>query len=271
MKFKTIQPANNIPVPDRYNTVVKSNDLIQRSRFSLSVQQQKIILFVISQIEPYDEDFKLYEFEITEFCKVCGIEPHGDMYTLLKKQIKEISDKSLWIELADGTETVVRWIEKPYMSKKDGTIKIKLDEDMKPYPLQLKERFTEYDLIYTLNFKSKYSIRLYEYLKSIHFTKTQEYRQTIAIDKFQKLLNSDYEDFKDFHTRVLKPAHKEINTYSDIHFEYSLIKEGRKIVAIVIMIETKEIADRLRITCENERLLDEKNNFNQKEKGLSYE
>ena len=258
MKFKQEPNNNNYPVPNRYNTVIKANTLIQRSRFSLSAQQQKIVLFIISQIEPYDEEFKLYEFKITEFCKVCGIEPKGDIYSLLKNQIKAISDKSLWIELENGEETLVRWIEKPYIDKKSGTIKIKIDEDMKPYLLQLKERFTEYDLIYTLNFKSKYSIRLYEYLKSIHYKKLQSYTQTISIDKFQKMLDSTYEDFKDFHTRVLKPAQKEINTYSDILFNYELIKEGRKVVAIVIDIETKETVERMRITGENERLLEER-------------
>ena len=258
MKFSPELSKNNHPAPNRYNTVVKANTLIQRSRFSLTAQQQKIVLFIISQIEPYDEDFKLYEFKITEFCRVCGIEPKGDIYSLLKKQIKSISDKSLWIELDDGEETLVRWIEKPYIDKKSGIVKIKLDEEMKPYLLQLKERFTEYDLIYTLNFKSKYSIRLYEYLKSIHYKKLKPYTQTMAIDKFQKMLDSSYEDFKDFHTRVLKTAQKEINTYSDIHFEYELIKEGRKVVAIILNIETKEVVERMRITVENERLLDER-------------
>ena len=53
--------------------VVKSNDLIQKSRFDLSLQEQKIILYLISQITPYDEEFKLYEFSITDFCKILAI------------------------------------------------------------------------------------------------------------------------------------------------------------------------------------------------------
>ena len=37
---------------EKYNVVVKSNDLITKSRFSLSLQQQRIILFMISKINP---------------------------------------------------------------------------------------------------------------------------------------------------------------------------------------------------------------------------
>lgn len=242
----------------RYNTVIKANSLIQRSRFSLSTQQQKIVLYIISMIEPEDEDFKLYEFKITEFCKVCGIDSQSDIYNILRTQIKTISDKSLWIELEDGTETIVRWIEKPYIDKHSGTIKIKLDNDMKPYLLQLKEKFTKYELIYTLNFKSKYSIRLYEYLKSIHYHKLKPYTKTIPIDKFKLLLDNPYDDFKNFHTRVLQPAQKEINAYSDIIFNYELLRQGRKVVSITITIESKDIVERMRLCSENNRMLDDK-------------
>lgn len=245
------------PASARYKTVVKANTLIQQSRFSLSTQQQKILLYIISQIEPWHEEFTLYSFEIKEFCKVCGIEPKGDMYNLIKAQIKDIADKSLWIETENG-ETLVRWIEKPYIDKKRGRIQIKLDEDMKPYLLQLKEKFTEYELIYTLNFKSKYSIRLYEYLKSLHFDKFKEYTKTIPIATFQRLLDSTYKEFKDFHTRVLKPAQKEINLYSDIIFDYELIKQGRKATEIKISVKLKEASDRIHTVAEDEKLLDNK-------------
>ena len=124
--------------------------------------------------------------------------------------------------------------------------------------LQLKEKFTEYELIYTLMFKSRYSIRLYEYLKSIHYDKLKPYETKIDIDKFQKLLDSPYNNFKDFHTRVLKPAFKEINEYSDIIFNYELIKQSKKTTHIIIRIETKEIMSRIRTSLHNELLLDKR-------------
>ena len=260
MRLPGFYPEQYTPEDNRRNIVVKSNRLIQQARFSLSTQQQKIVLYIISQIQPYDEEFKLYEFKITDFCCVCGIIPKGDIYATLKKQIKEISDKSIWIETENGTNTLVRWIEKPYIDTRSGTIKIKLDEDMKPYLLQLKEKFTEYELIYTLNFKSKYSIRLYEYLKSIHYNTLKQYSTVIDIDKFQLLLDSNYTNFKDFHTRVLKPAQKEINLYSDIKFNYELIIEGRRTTKIKITIESKESLERLEAGAENERLLNRHKN-----------
>lgn len=256
MKYKQSKKTAYYKEPQRFNTIIKANTLIQKSRFSLSTQQQKILLYIISQIEPSDKELKRYTFTITEFCRVCGIEPQGDMYSLLKKQIQEISNKSIWIEIENQKETLLRWIEKPYIDKNSGIIEIKLDEDMKPYLIQLKEKFTEYQLIYTLNFKSKYSIRLYEYLKSIQYDKTKQYTQIIEIDKFQRLLDSNYQNFKDFHTRVLKPACKEINEYSDIIFEYELITKGRKTTEIKLIVKTKPTTIQ---SFENDIILNERN------------
>ena len=46
----------------RNKTVVKANDLIQKSRFNMTLQQQKMLLFLISQVTPYDEEFSVCEF-----------------------------------------------------------------------------------------------------------------------------------------------------------------------------------------------------------------
>ena len=134
---------------------------------------------------------------------------------------------------------------------------------MKPFILHLQEKYTQYDLIYTLNFKSKYSIRLYEYLKSIHFNKFKQHQLTVEIDKFQNMLDSPYKTFRDFNVNVLKPAHKEINTLSDIIFNYELERQGRRVTEIKITVTVKDTKDRLLIAKENERLLDEK-------KGIDY-
>lgn len=272
MEFKPTDNAKHLyPIPQRYNTIVKANELIQKSRFSLSAQQQKIVLYIISQINPFDDDFKEYEFRITDFCKVCGIETKGNIYEEIRQQIKDIADKSIWIELDNGAETLARWIETPTIEKNSGTIRININKNMKPFLLHLQEKYTQYDLIYTLNFKSKYSIRLYEYLKSIHFNKFKQYNITVEIDKFQKMLDSPYKTFRDFNVNVLKPAHKEINTLSDIIFDYELERQGRRVIGIKITVIIKDTMDRLRIAQENERLLDEKEGIDYAQQRIDFD
>ena len=102
----------------RDKMVIKANDLIQKSRFNLTLQQQKMLLFLISQVTPYDEEFSVYEFSIQEFCRVCGINmSSGKNYQDVKQCIKDIADKSVWVSLDGDEETLLRWIEKPYVKK----------------------------------------------------------------------------------------------------------------------------------------------------------
>lgn len=226
--------------------VFKANDLIQKSRFNLSLQQQKIVLYLISQITQYDEEFKLYEFSIQEFCKICGISETGN-YGDIKSAIKDIADKSVWIKI-ENEETLLRWIEKPYVNRKSGIIKIRLDNDMKPYLLQLKENFTSYELIWTLHFKSKYTIRLYELIKSIHFHELEEYTREYKLEDLRRLLGAEkYDRWIHFKQRVLEPTIDEINNFSDKNIEWTPIKKGKAVEKIRFTITTKDSLEALEL------------------------
>ena len=48
------------------NIVVKSNDLIE-ARYKLSLNEQRLVIFLISIIQPEDDDFRDYELRISEF------------------------------------------------------------------------------------------------------------------------------------------------------------------------------------------------------------
>ena len=115
---------------ERCEMVVKSNDLIQKSRFSLTTNQQKIILYLISKLKYNDTDFMECKVDIKDFCRVCGIDlSNGRRYNELKNSIKQIADKSIWIEKENGDETLLRWIEKPTIHKNDGNTGCEADTD----------------------------------------------------------------------------------------------------------------------------------------------
>lgn len=217
--------------------VIKANELIQKSRFNLSTQQQKIVLFLISKIKPTDEDFKTYEFSISDFCQVCGIESKGENYPAIRKAIKDIADKSMWLELPDNgnQEALVRWIEKPIFRRNNGTISLQLNEHLKPYLLQLKKNFTQYQLLWTLQFRSKYSIRLYELINS-YVNLIGE--KTFELEEIKKLLGAEnHKTYFNFYNRALAPALKEINDESNIWVEIETIKTGRAITHITFYFE----------------------------------
>ena len=217
--------------------VRKRNDLITKSRFSLSLQEQKIVLFLISKIKPTDTDFQEYTFSIKDFCEACMLESTGgEQYEQVKEAIKNIADQSLWVKMDDGRETLLRWIEKA--SIEAGMIQIRLDNDLKPYLLQLQRNYTTYELIFTLGFKSKYTIRLYELIQSLHFYEDESYSHTFKLTELIKLLGAEsYKTYSSFRERVLDPAIKEINAVSDKSVSYEVAeKDGKKITALKLTI-----------------------------------
>ena len=218
-----------------YN-IVKSNDLIQKSRFDLTLSEQKIVLRLIQMIQPQDEEFKYYSFDIQEFCDICGIDRlSGGNYAYIKNTIQKLRDKSFYIDI-DGKEVICSWINKARLEKSSGTIEIRLDDDLIPYLLHLNDKFTVYSFYNILAMKSKYSPRLYELLKSEQYKRCFNY----DLSDLKRLLNAErYELYGNFKQKVLDIALKEINETTDIYVEYEPIRTKKKYTAIRFTVRAK--------------------------------
>lgn len=221
--------TSNIDIYNQQNYyVVKSNEIIQKSRFSMALQQYKLLLYIISKIKPNDEPGKKYTFTIGDYCRVCNIDDDsGKNYADLKAALKDLADKSMWMESPDGNqEILLRWLNRIVINKYSGTVEVEFHPDMFPYLLDLQERYTQYKLECVLAMRSKYSVRLYELLKSY------EHMETIinfSIVDLKKRIDCDkYPRFPDFRRYALDKAIEDINRYSDIQVKYRLTKEGSR-------------------------------------------
>ena len=220
---------------DRNYYVVKSNALIQKSRFSLSLQAQRCLLFAISRIKFSDLPSTEYTFAIKDICDACGIDmkTHGDYYNLMKAELKALHDNSIWITNGEGKEETVSWFSKVKINKGTGTVSVKFDESIEEYLFLLQNRYTQYKLSTPLAFKSKYSIRLYElllsYIKKSELDNGKENEVSFTPDELKERLDAqNYVKFYDFRRFVLEKAVDEINTYSeDINVSYDYFYKGK--------------------------------------------
>lgn len=224
--------------------VVKHNDIIQKAKFDFNATEQKMIAYIVSKIKPTDTDFKEYDFSISDFCKVCGIQ--NTNYEYMKTQIKNMADKSTWLLLDDGKEILFRWFTKVTITPNDGTVKVIIDNDMQKYIIDLGETsgYTSYELVNVLCLSGKYSIRLYELFKSNEF----KHKIVIDIEKLKDMLyatNDCYKNYSNFKAKVLMAAKKEIDYYTDITVDFHEIRKGRKVVEIMFVIKKKDVGDRL--------------------------
>jgi len=235
-----VEEANITESRNQY--IAKSNTLIQRSRYSLTLQQQRILLFLISKIKPTDTADQEYTFRIGEFCKVCGITAStGDYYATVKDDLLYIRNNGFWLKLEDGRLTTVSWLNKAYIkSDEDGAeITVKFDKEMMPYLFQLQRYYTQYKLKNVLSYQGKYSIRLYEIIRSYYTQRDIERMNdkeiVFSAQEIRELLliKPIYPAWTDFEKRVIKPAVKEINLYCD---EFEVTYQTKKVAHRVSMI-----------------------------------
>ena len=125
---------------------------------------------------------------------------------------------------------------------KQGKIIIRFTEEIMPYLAQVTEKFTLYKLKEISEFKSIYSLRLYELLQDFKDTgyliiKLESLRTSFGVGiKFKK-----YNDFK---RKTFAHAVQEINKHYHIDLDFQEIKEGRKVVAIKFTFNKTKIAKR---------------------------
>ncbi len=227
---------------DKNYIVTKSNNLIN-CNYNLSLQEQKIILTLASMVQPQDDNFKPYVFKIKDFMKLLGIDNKAK-YTEIPKITKELMQKVFEIKKGNKV-TQLAWLSSAEYEKGTGMVELEFSPKLKPYMLGLKEFYTSYKLGNVLSLKSKYSIRLYEILKSNAYRKCIE----IEIEELKNMVGSKekaYNIYNNFKNRILTKAQNELAEKTDINFRYEEIKTGRKVTSIKFYITTNKT------TCKNE-------------------
>lgn len=193
----------------------------------MTVQQNRIMLYLISKIHPNDFGNEIYSISIREFCKVCNIDfDSGKNHADAKRALKAVADKSVWVTQENGDEILLRWLNRVKLNRETNCFEVSFHEDMLPYLYDLQTRYTRYCLDNVLTMKSKYGIRLYELLKSYQFMKEQI---TFTVDELKKRLDADkYTRYPDFRRYVLEKAVEDINECSDLEVSYTPVKALNK-------------------------------------------
>lgn len=241
----------------RSQSVTKANAIIQKSRYDLTLPQQRIILFLISQVKPTDDNFRIYDFSIQDFCRLTGMSDSGTNYADLKASLKAVADQSIFVE-EDGVEKLVRWLDMVHISKNSGTVQLRIHEEMRPYLLHLQAYFTTYELVWILRFRSKYAPRLYEYLRSYNygFSRFKKYERDFPLDELKRAVGAEhYDRWINFRQKVLDPSIADINEYSDMKVAWAPIKTGKQITGIHFTIQVKSQSEQFRLRGETDKAL----------------
>lgn len=215
--------------------VTQSNQLVE-ARYNLPLAEQRLILTMISRIQPDDEDFKPYRISVGELADFLGVDK-ASAYRECKKTTENLLKRVVNIEEADGL-LQVGWVSSAKYIDGSGIVNLSFDPLLKPYLLKLKGNFTSSKLEMLLSFKSQYTMRMYNLLKQYERLKGRE----LELEKLRNMLglrNDQYKLYADFKRTILEATKKELINKADLYFEYEEVKDGRRVSAIRFRIFTK--------------------------------
>jgi plasmid replication initiation protein len=226
----------------RSKRIVKANAIIE-AKYQLSVREQKLFLYMVSMLRRDDEKFKVYKISIKDLQNVINPKETkwGSIYNDFREILISLKSKVLVLQ-EDDREIILNWVNDVTAIFGTGEIQFSFSENLKPYLLQLKEKFTEYGYYNIIQIKSSYSIRIYELLKQYELIRRRKFK----VDELREILGIEkgkYHNYADFKRKVILTAEKELMKKTDIYFTFKEKKKGRKVDELEFLIFKNVVMD----------------------------
>lgn len=214
-------------------TITQANAMIN-SKYTLNLSEQRLILFAIAQIDSVnDESFFKFSCTVRELEKELNIDLNENR---LKDLAVNILKKPLLIK--EGINWIAcNWFSSFKYYGGEARMEFKISDDLVPYLLKLKEKFTTYSLEVAIQFQGKYTTRFYEFCMQVRNQDKKEIN--FELDFLYELLQlpKSLRVFGDFKRYVLDPSIDEINEKTEIKANYEAIKTGRKYTNLILIWE----------------------------------
>lgn len=231
---------------DTNNYVVMANDMMIHSASNLSLNELKLLRFIIMQTKK--DDRELYEFEVSvkELAELFEVNiKTNDMYKRLQTMTKHIMQEVIYI----GDNTKNKWIMFHWVDVcryDNGKVTIKISDELKPFLTELRGNFARYQLSEIITFKSTYAIRLYEiingYLNENNLPHADVAIEiSISVEELRKATDTINKFVRpyDFKRKVIDTAVKEINGKSKYHVTATPYTRGKAIIGFEFLIESQ--------------------------------
>ncbi len=218
-------------------TVTKSNDLI-RASYSLTVNEQRLILACIAQLDPRtpipknrNGDIKPMRVTVGEFAETYAISDRSTAYTALQDAANRLFERDVKTYDDRGRRYGrMRWVQSIEYHQGSGYVELTFTQHVAPYISLLHKQFTSYMLRKIARVTSSYAIRIFEFL--------MQYKNTglvvMGLDEFKLLLELDqkYDRFSNLKARVIDPAVRELVVKAGLDITWEPIRTGRTVTKL---------------------------------------
>lgn len=205
-------------------------------RYRLSLAEMRFLLLMLSGMGREDGDFVTYRLYLKDLLGKFD-QPLLHEYKRARRITKALMSRVVEIETGEGPLQVTFLSSVRYFKGK-GYLEYRFDKALKPYLLQLRESFTEYDIRNILPCRSVYSLRMYELLKAQEAQ--GEWTVSVRSLKERLMIGDKYSLYGDLKRHVLKTARRELEQHSDLAFDFQEIREGKRVAKLRFLIRKQK-------------------------------
>ncbi len=218
----------------------KANELVE-ARYRYDIWQIRVFTKILTLIDSSDTDFHEYKIYLTEFIKEFDLKKGGNIYQLIKTGAEGLMQKKVVIdEMMDGKLSELQtWMLSSVQTFKDNEkanyLKVTIHPKLKPYLLELRQKYLVYDIRNVLKLTSVYSIRIYELLKQYE----KIGKRSFDIENLKLILGilpDEYKLYGHFKDKVILKAQADLLAETDISFTFEEKKEGKRVVGLTFFI-----------------------------------
>ena len=206
--------------------IVTANDLIKGKQL-MTARQADLIILAISQVVKDDKDFKTFTTTVPKLARFWGVSA-DNLYRDLPDICSQLVDLSVEIRKGKGKGIYFdkfHWVARATIE--DGTLTLRLSDDIKPFILELNNHFTMYPIHILFDIRNFYAKRLYMYLladkgesyrqeKDEWFFTVNQIREMYRLDETKKKKGEEvyvkYPRDYDLIKRTIVPALDELNS-----------------------------------------------------------
>jgi len=239
----------------KLNTIARiENDFIFNAQYQLTAKEQKIILFLIANINPAKQ--KKFELQVIPVKKlrwaIMGDGKNGSFYEEMKKLAFRLVKKGIVFDtdvLIEGRmfPGYVNWFQSigPIKNEQgEVCLEFLFSDRLKPFLLELRQ-YVQIDIQYLANLSSGFSVHLFQLFQAKRNQMLKYQQQTklqYQLPELKKTLGipNKYADWRNFKRKVIDLAIKEINQHTNIQVGFKVIKKNGKVFSLEFEIKDKK-------------------------------
>ncbi|SFF37035.1 replication initiation protein [Spirosoma endophyticum] len=207
------------------------DNVLTVARYEMSEAEKNILYMVVASIKKDDPVTKMYQVSVKEMAHITGSEELK--FEAYKQASRKLLSRVFETTLPNGDVLQATFIASALYKKGTGTIQIELSQMVRPFYVELNEKYTKIQLVAAISLNSAYAKRIYELLCMYKNMKDKTFRRNLidlknmlwVIDP--KTGKDSYSNWTRFQMRVLEVAAKEINGHTDLTFAYRPIYGDR--------------------------------------------